>query len=75
MLAIKAGKRLLLHERRRYASGTEVKQAKEACNANPGVPANIRQKIGVLNYTTDGSMGIEHPSDLIADVAQALNEA
>jgi methionine-gamma-lyase len=40
-----------------------------------GVPADIRQKIGVLDSTIRLSIGIEHPSDLIADIAQALNEA
>jgi methionine-gamma-lyase len=40
-----------------------------------GVPADIRQKIGVRDSTIRLSIGIEHPSDLIADIAQALNEA
>ena len=40
-----------------------------------GVPADIRQKIGVLDSTIRLSIGIEHPSDLIADIAQALNAA
>jgi methionine-gamma-lyase len=40
-----------------------------------GVPADIRQKIGVRESTIRLSIGIEHPSDLIADIAQALNEA
>jgi hypothetical protein len=40
-----------------------------------GVPADIRQKMGVLDSTIRLSIGIEHPSDLIADIAQALNEA
>ena len=40
-----------------------------------GVPADVRQKIGILDSTIRLSIGIEHPSDLIADVAQALNEA
>ena len=39
-----------------------------------GVPADIRQKIGVLHSTIRLSIGIEHPSDLIADIAHALNE-
>jgi methionine-gamma-lyase len=40
-----------------------------------GVPADIRQKIGVLDSTIRLSIGIEHPSDLIADIANALDEA
>jgi methionine-gamma-lyase len=40
-----------------------------------GVPVEIRQKIGVLDSTIRLSIGIEHPSDLIADITQALNEA
>jgi methionine-gamma-lyase len=40
-----------------------------------GVPADIRQKMGVLDSTIRLSIGIEHPSDLIADIAQALNDA
>lgn len=40
-----------------------------------GVPPDIRKKIGVLDSTIRLSIGIEHPSDLIADVAQALNDA
>jgi methionine-gamma-lyase len=40
-----------------------------------GVPAGIRERIGVLDSTIRLSIGIEHPSDLIADLAQALNEA
>jgi methionine-gamma-lyase len=39
-----------------------------------GVPADIRQKIGVPDSTIQLSIGLEHRSDLIADVAQALNE-
>ena len=40
-----------------------------------GVPADIRQKIGVRESTIRLSIGIEHSSDLIADIARALNEA
>jgi len=40
-----------------------------------GVPVEIRQRIGVLDSTIRLSIGIEHPSDLIADIAQALNKA
>ena len=40
-----------------------------------GVPADIRQKIGILDSTIRLSIGVEHPADLVADIAQALNEA
>jgi methionine-gamma-lyase len=40
-----------------------------------GVHADVRQKIGILDSTIRLSIGIEHPSDLIADIAQALNAA
>jgi methionine-gamma-lyase len=38
-----------------------------------GVPADVRQKIGILDSTIRLSIGIEHPDDLIADIAQALD--
>jgi methionine-gamma-lyase len=37
-----------------------------------GVPAGVRQKIGILDSTIRLSIGMEHPDDLIADIAQAL---
>jgi methionine-gamma-lyase len=35
----------------------------------------VRQRIGVLESTIRLSIGIEHPDDLIADLALALDEA
>jgi methionine-gamma-lyase len=55
--------------------GTESLASLPASMTHSGVPADIRQKIGVLDCTIRLSIGIEHPSDLIADLAQALNEA
>jgi len=55
--------------------GTESLASLPATMTHSGVPADIRQKIGVLDSTIRLSIGIEHPSDLIADIAQALNEA
>jgi methionine-gamma-lyase len=55
--------------------GTESLASLPATMTHSGVPADIRQKIGVLDSTVRLSIGIEHPSDLIADIAQALNEA
>jgi methionine-gamma-lyase len=37
------------------------------------VPAADRQKIGIIDSTIRLSVGIEHPDDLIADIAQALD--
>jgi methionine-gamma-lyase len=55
--------------------GTESLASLPASMTHSGVPADIRQKIGVLDSTIRLSIGIEHPSDLIADIAQALNKA
>jgi len=55
--------------------GTESLASLPTSMTHSGVPADIRQKIGVLDSTIRLSIGIEHPSDLIADIAQALNEA
>src|SRR6267378_7235907 len=55
--------------------GTESLASLPASMTHSGVPPDIRQKIGVLDSTIRLSIGIEHPSDLIADIAQALNEA
>jgi methionine-gamma-lyase len=55
--------------------GTESLASLPASMTHSGVSAEIRQKIGVLDSTIRLSVGIEHPSDLIADIAQALNEA
>ena len=55
--------------------GTESLASLPASMTHSGVPADNREKIGVLDSTIRLSIGIEHPSDLIADIAQALNEA
>ena len=55
--------------------GTELLASLPATMTHSGVPADIRHKIGVLDSTIRLSIGIEHPSDLIADIAQALNAA
>ncbi|MGY4157855.1 methionine-gamma-lyase [Bradyrhizobium sp. USDA 4461] len=55
--------------------GTESLASLPATMTHSGVPADIRQKIGVLDSTIRLSIGIENPSDLIADLAQALNAA
>jgi methionine-gamma-lyase len=55
--------------------GTESLASLPSSMTHSGVPVEIRRKIGVLDSTIRLSIGIEHPSDLIADIAQALNEA
>ncbi|WP_448030871.1 cystathionine gamma-synthase family protein [Bradyrhizobium liaoningense] len=55
--------------------GTESLASLPATMTHSGVPADIRRKIGVLDSTIRLSIGIENPSDLIADLAQALNVA
>jgi methionine-gamma-lyase len=40
-----------------------------------GVPAQVRQRMGVFDSTIRLSIGIEHPDDLIADLEQALEAA
>src|SRR5262249_1023831 len=55
--------------------GTESLARPPATRPPPGVAAAIRERIGVLDSTIRLSIGIEHPSDLIADIAQALSVA
>jgi methionine-gamma-lyase len=53
--------------------GTESLASLPASMTHSGVPAEIRQKIGILESTIRLSIGIEHPDDLIADIEQALS--
>ncbi|WP_407158561.1 cystathionine gamma-synthase family protein [Bradyrhizobium sp. STM 3557] len=55
--------------------GTESLASLPASMTHSGVPADLRERIGVLDTTIRLSIGIEHPSDLIADIAQALSAA
>ncbi|SFA80024.1 methionine-gamma-lyase [Rhizobium sp. NFR07] len=55
--------------------GTESLASHPATMTHSGVPADVRQRIGVLDTTIRLSVGIEHPDDLIADLAQALESA
>ena len=54
--------------------GTESLASHPASMTHSGVAADIRARIGVLESTIRLSIGIEHASDLIADLAQALAE-
>ncbi|KQV32082.1 methionine gamma-lyase [Rhizobium sp. Root1203] len=55
--------------------GTESLASHPATMTHSGVPADVRQRIGVLESTLRLSIGIEHPDDLIADLTQALDAA
>ena len=52
--------------------GTESLASHPAAMTHSGVPLEVRTRIGVLDTTVRLSVGIEHPDDLIADLAQAL---
>ncbi|WP_425906644.1 cystathionine gamma-synthase family protein [Nitrobacter sp. TKz-YC02] len=54
--------------------GTESLASLPASMTHSGVPVDIRQRMGVLESTIRLSIGIENPTDLVADIAQALNE-
>ena len=55
--------------------GTESLASHPAAMTHSGVPADVRERIGVLESTIRLSIGVEHPDDLIADLAQALAAA
>ena len=55
--------------------GTESLASHPAAMTHSGVPAEVRDRIGVLDTTIRLSVGIEHPDDLIADLVQALAAA
>jgi methionine-gamma-lyase len=55
--------------------GTESLASHPATMTHSGVPADVRHRIGVLDSTIRLSIGIEHPDDLIADLAQSLEIA
>jgi methionine-gamma-lyase len=55
--------------------GTESLASHPAAMTHSGVPADVRQRIGVLDTTIRLSIGVEHPDDLIADLTQALAAA
>jgi len=55
--------------------GTESLASHPAAMTHSGVPVEVRDRIGVLDTTIRLSVGIEHPDDLIADLAQALATA
>ena len=55
--------------------GTESLASLPASMTHSGVPAGVRERIGILESTVRLSIGIEHPDDLVADLAQALAAA
>jgi methionine-gamma-lyase len=52
--------------------GTESLTCHPASTTHSGVPKEVRDRIGVTDATIRVSIGIEHPDDLVADLAQAL---
>jgi methionine-gamma-lyase len=52
--------------------GTESLASHPASTTHSGVPAAIRQRLGVTDGLIRLSIGVEHEDDLIADLAQAL---
>ncbi len=55
--------------------GTESLASHPAAMTHSGVPIDVRHRIGVLESTIRLSIGIEHPDDLVADLASALASA
>jgi methionine-gamma-lyase len=52
--------------------GTESLISHPASTTHSGVPKVTRDRLGVSDATIRVSIGIEHPDDLVADLAQAL---
>jgi len=52
--------------------GTESLACHPGTTTHSGVPAEVRDRIGVCDATIRLSIGIEHPDDLVADLSQAL---
>ncbi len=52
--------------------GTESLASHPASTTHSGVPAEVRAAAGVTDGLIRLSIGIEHPDDLVADLAQAL---
>jgi cystathionine beta-lyase/cystathionine gamma-synthase len=55
--------------------GTESLACHPGSTTHSGVPADIRARMGFTEGLIRLSIGIEHPDDLIADLAQALDQA
>lgn len=53
--------------------GTESLISHPASTTHSGVPKATRDRLGVTDATIRVSIGIEHPDDLVADLAQALS--
>ena len=52
--------------------GTESLTCHPASTTHSGVPKETRDRLGIADATIRVSIGIEHPDDLVADLAQAL---
>jgi methionine-gamma-lyase len=54
--------------------GTESLTCHPASTTHSGVPKATRDRLGVTDATIRVSIGVEHPDDLVADLAQALDK-
>ena len=52
--------------------GTESLASHPASTTHSGVPKAVRDRLGISDATIRVSIGIEHPDDLVADLAGAL---
>jgi methionine-gamma-lyase len=52
--------------------GTESLMCHPGSTTHSGVPEDVRERIGFTDGLVRFSVGIEHPNDLVADLAQAL---
>ncbi|MGH1588767.1 cystathionine gamma-synthase family protein [Methylobacterium phyllosphaerae] len=52
--------------------GTESLASHPASTTHSGVPKAVRDRLGIADATIRVSIGIEHPDDLVADLAAAL---
>lgn len=55
--------------------GTESLASHPASMTHSGVPAEVRERIGVLESTVRLSIGIEHVDDLVEDIRRSLDAA
>jgi methionine-gamma-lyase len=53
--------------------GTESLASHPASTTHSGVPLEVRERLAVTDGLVRLSIGIEHPDDLVADLAQAFD--
>lgn len=55
--------------------GTESLITYPMTQTHPDVPREMRERLGITDTLLRLSVGLEHPDDIIADLAQAMAEA